>query len=157
MAAEQEPSREEAALAEAIQRVTASSQALVRDEIELAKLEVKQKITTLGRGAAIGVAAGVFLIGALLVTLPGLAWLAWYLLFPDNQFFWGFFLVALLLVLTAALAGLLAAMAFKKASPPVPDKAIAELRETQDTVSTEAALMKEQVREVVIKPENKRT
>ena len=57
------PTPNETALAEAIQRVTASTQALVRDEIELAKLEVQQKVKTLGRGAAVGVAAGVFLAG----------------------------------------------------------------------------------------------
>ena len=85
-----------------------------------------------------------------------LAWLAWYLLFPDDTFFWGFFLVAFLLVLMAALAGLLAAKAFKKAQSPLPEAAMAELRATQDAISKETTLMKDQVREVVTKPEDKR-
>jgi len=150
------PTSQETAIAEAIQRVTASSQALVRDEIELAKLEVVQKVKTLGRGAVVGAAAGVFLAGALVLTLHGLAWLAWYLLFPDEAFFWGFFLVAFLLVLIAALAGFVAARAFKKAQSPVPEVAMAELRATQDAISKEATLMKDQVREVVTKPEDQR-
>ena len=56
----------------------------------------------------------------------------------------------------AALAGWLAARAFKKAQPPMPDVAIAELRATQETVSRETTLMKDQVREVVTKPEDQR-
>lgn len=151
------PSSQETALAEAIQRVTASTQALVRDEIELAKLEVQQKVKTLGRGAVVGAAAGVFVLGALILILHGLAWLAWYLLFPDEAFFWGFFLVAFLLLLTAALAGFLATRAFKKASSPVPEVALAEMRTTQATISREATLMKDEVREVVIKPEDRRS
>jgi hypothetical protein len=156
VAAEPGPTQNETALAEAIQRVTASTQALVRDEIELAKLEVQGKIKTLGRGAAVGVAAGVFLAGAGLLILHGFAWLFWYLLFPDEQFFWGFFMEAGLLIIMAALAGGFAARAFKKAQPPVPDRAIAELRATQDTVSRETTLLKDQVREVVTKPEDQR-
>ena len=151
------PSSQETALAEAIQRVTASTQALVRDEIELAKIEVQQKVKTLGRGAVVGAAAGVFVLGALILILHGLAWLAWYLLFPDEAFFWGFFLVAFLLLLTAALAGFLATRAFKKASSPVPEVALAEMRTTQATISREATLMKDEVREVVIKPEDRRS
>lgn len=150
------PTPQETALADAIQRVTASTQALVRDEIELAKLEVQQKVKTLGRGAVVGAAAGVFLLGALVLILHGFAWLAWYLLFPDETFFWGFFLVAFLLILTAALAGFLASRAFKKASSPVPEAAIAEMRATQQTISRETTLMKDQVVEVVTKPEDQR-
>ena len=151
------PTSQETALAEAIQRVTASTQALVRDEIELAKLEVQQKVKTLGRGTAVGVAAGIFVLGALILILHGSAWLAWYLLFPDEAFFWGFFLVAFLLLLTAALAGYLASRAFKKASSPVPEVALAEMRATQATISREATLMKDEVREVVTKPEDQRS
>ncbi len=156
MAAEPGLTPNETALAEAIQGVTASTQALVRDEIELAKLEVTQKAKSVGRGAVVGVAAGVFLVGAGLLTLQGLAWLAWYLLFPDEQFYLGFFFVALLLVVMAVIAGLLASMAFKKAQSPLPEAALAQLRETQELVSEEATMMKDQVREVVTKPEDQR-
>ena len=38
----------------------------------------------------------------------------------------------------------------------MPDVALAELRATQDTVTRETTLMKDQVREVVTKPEDQR-
>ena len=143
-------------MAEAIQRVTAHTQALVKDQVDLAKLEVQKKAMVFGRGAAIGVAAGIFVIGALVLILEGLAWLAWYELFPDDQFFWGFFLVAFILIVLAAIAGFVAAKVLKKAQSPVPEQAIAAARETQATISGETALLKEQVREVVVKPEDQR-
>ena len=93
----------------------------------------------------------------MVLILHGLAWAAWYLLFPDEMFFWGFFFVAFLLILTAALAGFLAQRAFKKARPPVPEVALAEMRTTQATISREATLMKDEVVEVVTKPEDQRS
>lgn len=147
----------EAAIAHAIQSVTASTQALVRDQVELAKLEVQSKAATFGQGAAVGVAAGGFVLGALTLILQGFAWLAWYLLFPRNQFFWGFFLTALVLLLLAAVAGYAAYRALRKARSPVPEQAITAARETQATIHDETALLKEQVREVVVKPEDQRT
>ncbi len=55
-----------------------------------------------------------------ILILEGLAWLAWYELFPNDQFFWGFFLVAFILIVLAALAGFIAAKILKKAQSPVP-------------------------------------
>jgi large-conductance mechanosensitive channel len=151
------PESNEAAIAQAIQSVTASTQALVKDQIELAKLEMQAKATVFGKGAAVGAAAGAFVIGALSLILQGTAWLAWYLIFPSDQFFWGFFLVALILLLLAALAGFLAYKALKKAQSPVPDQALAAARATQATIQDETALMKEQVRDVVVHPEDHRS
>jgi MFS family permease len=150
------PDSNEAAIAQAIQAVTANTQALVKDQIELAKLEMKGKAQSFGQGAAAGAAAAVFVLGALLLILHGVAWLAWYLIFPSEQFFWGFFLVALVLLVVAAIAGLLAYKAVQKAQTPMPDKAIAAARETQALIEQETALMKEQVVEVVVKPEDQR-
>ncbi len=118
---------------------------------------MQTKAAVFGRGAAVGAAAGVFVIGALILILQGLAWLAWYLIFPADQFFWGFFLVALILLVIAAIAGFLAYKALQKAKSPVPDQAIAAARQTQATIQDETALMKDQVREVVIKPEDQRS
>ena len=151
------PASNEAAIAQAIQSVTASTQALVKDQVELAKLEMQTKAAVFGRGAAVGAAAGVFVVGALVLILQGLAWLAWYLIFPSDQFFWGFFLVAVLLLLLAALAGFVAYKALQKAKSPVPDQAIAAARQTQHTIQDETALMKDQVLEAVIKPEDQRS
>jgi hypothetical protein len=74
---------------------------------------------------------------ALVFALVGCAWLLYYYL-PGNEFtyFWGFFAMAVILLLLGALAGLLAARAVKKGSPPVPEMAIAEAKKIRETVSS---------------------
>jgi large-conductance mechanosensitive channel len=150
------PASNEAAIAQAIQSVTASTQALVKDQVDLAKVEMQAKASVFGKGAAVGAAAGVFVLGALILILHGFAWLAWYLIFPSDQFFWGFFLIAVLLLIMAAIAGFIAYKALQKAQSPVPDQAIAAARETQATIQGETTLLKEQVRDVVVHPEDQR-
>lgn len=123
-------------IAAAITEVSDRAQALVREEIELAKLEVTEKATKLIKGAIVGVAAGVFVVMALVMALVGCAWLLYYYL-PGNNFtyFWGFFAMAVILLLFGALAGLLAAKAVKKGAPPTPDMAIEEAKKIRETVS----------------------
>jgi len=126
-------------LAESISEVSERASVLVREEIELAKAEVTQKATKLGKGAGIAAAAGFFVIGALILILFGMAYLAyWAIPFPgdsaNNQVFWGFFSVAAILLLLAALAGFIAARAFKAGSPPAPKMAIEEAKLIKETV-----------------------
>ena len=123
-------------LSAAISGVTEKAQLLVREEIELAKAEVAQKVNALKKGAIIGAAAGVFVLGALLLLLHGFAWLLYYVL-PiggDFAYFWGFFIAAVILLVIAAVAGLLAVRAFKKGTPPKPELAIDEAKRIQATV-----------------------
>jgi hypothetical protein len=127
-----------ASIAQAIQEVSDRAQILVREEIELAKAEVTEKVTVLVRGAVIGIVAGVFALVGLLFMLHGFAWLSYYLLpVPDQTVFWGFFLVAGVLFLLGGLGGFLAARAFKRASPPTPDLAIEEAKRIQETVKSD--------------------
>jgi uncharacterized membrane protein YqjE len=131
-------SQQPASLVQAIQEVTEKAQILVREEIELAKVEVTQKVTKLGKGAVIAAAAGVFVLGALVMILFGLAWLAyWAIPFPDGQYFWGYFTVAAILLLLAALAGYVAFRALKAGSPPAPKMAIEEAKLIKETVTAE--------------------
>jgi uncharacterized membrane protein len=123
-------------IAQAIQEVSERAQLLVREEIELAKAEVSAKVAKLVKGAVVGIAAGIFVIAGLLLVLHGLAWLAWYELFPDNQFFWGFFVVAAVLFLLGAVAGFMAARAFKAGAPPTPQLAIDEAKRIRETVQS---------------------
>jgi uncharacterized membrane protein YgcG len=124
-------------MAQAIQEVSDRAQLLVREEIELAKAEVSQKVAKLVKGAVVGIAAGVFVIVGLFLLLEGLAWLAyWAIPFPDGTFFWGFFVVAGALFLLGALAGFMAARAFKRAAPPTPDMAIDEAKRIRETVQS---------------------
>ena len=125
-------------LVQAILEVSEKAQLLVREEIELAKVEITQKVTKLGKGAAVAAAAGSFVLAALVMILFGLAELAyWAIPFPDNQPFWGYFTVAAILLLLAALAGYIAFRALKAGSPPAPNMAIAEAKLIKETVSAE--------------------
>jgi hypothetical protein len=125
-------------IAQAIQEVSERAQILVREEIELAKAEVTAKVSQLVRGAVVGAAAGIFVVVGLLFLLHGFAWLAYYALpVPDGTFFWGFFLVAGILFLVGALAGFIAARAFKRGSPPKPDMAIDEAKRIRETVKSD--------------------
>jgi hypothetical protein len=88
------------------------------------------------RGAAVGVAAGVFVLTALVFALVGCAWLlTFYLPGATFAYFWGFFAMAVILLALGAVAGLIAAKAVKRGSPPVPNMAIEEARKIRDTVS----------------------
>jgi len=118
-------------LGEIVAEVSEKASLLVREEIELAKAEVTDKLSKLGRGAAIGASAGVFLIFGITMFFHGLAW------FLDDVFNWedniwaGFAVVTALLFLLAALAAFIAYRLFKKGAPPTPDLAIEEARRTR--------------------------
>lgn len=126
-------------IAAAIAEVSERASVLIREEIELAKTEIAEKTTRLAKGAVVAIVAGVFLLTALFFVLIGCAWLLYYEL-PGNDFtyFWGFFAMALILVVLGVIAGLLAARAVKSGSPPVPAMAIEEARKIRETVSSSA-------------------
>jgi uncharacterized membrane protein YgcG len=136
MTDQQTPQNNTQNLAQAIQEVSDRAQLLVREEIELAKAEVTAKVSKLVKGAVVGIIAGVFVINALTFILHGFAWLAWYELFPQGQYFWGFFVVAGVLFLLGALAGFIAARAFKRGAPPTPEMAIDEAKRIRETVQS---------------------
>jgi Putative Actinobacterial Holin-X, holin superfamily III len=124
-------------IAKAIGEISERATLLVREEIELAKAEMSQKAVKLGQGAIVGLVAGVFFFTALMFVLVGCAYVLYYYL-PignENTFFYGFFAMAVILILLGALAGLLAARAVKKGSPPVPNMAIDEARKIRESVS----------------------
>ena len=121
----------EKSLGEIVAEVSEKASQLVREEVELAKAEVTDKLSKLGRGAAIGAAAGVFLVFGITMFFHGLAWLL------DDVFNWedniwaGFAVVTALLFLLAALSAFIAYRLFKKGAPPTPDLAIEEARRTR--------------------------
>jgi uncharacterized membrane protein YqjE len=119
----------------AIQDISDRTRSLVQEELELAKAEMTVKAQALGKGAAVGAAAAVFVLGALVLILHGIAWLIWDLLFSGTNYFWGFFIEAVLLLIVAAIAGLLAKRWISKGSPPKPDMAIDEAKLIKEAVS----------------------
>jgi H+/Cl- antiporter ClcA len=122
----------------AINEVSDKAQLLVREEIELAKAEITLKLTTLARGLAIGIAAGVFVLAGLLMLLHGTAWLAWYVLPVGNSlnYFWGFYLVAGILFIVGGIAGFLAARWLRSVQSPAPAMAIEEAKLIRETVQS---------------------
>jgi uncharacterized membrane protein YqjE len=122
-------------VAQAVQDISERMATLVREEIELAKAEVSEKVTKLLKGIVVGLAAGIFVVIGLLFFLHGLAWLAWFVLPVGNSsFFWGFFVVAGLLFVLGGVAGFLAARFLKESTPPVPGMAIAEAGKIKRTL-----------------------
>ena len=115
-------------LGEIVAEVSEKASLLVRQEIELAKAEVTDKVTKLGRGAAIGAAAGVFAIFGITMLFHTLAWLLDDLFNWDTSVWAGFLIVTLVLFLLAGLAAFIASRLFKKGAPPTPDMAIEEAR-----------------------------
>ena len=107
-------------IARAVQEVSERASLLIREEIELAKAEVTAKISKLAKGAAIGAAAGVFLLGALIYFLHAMSWLSWKLVRGDgtDNFYLGFLIVTVVLVILAAIAGFLAYRFVKGGAPP---------------------------------------
>ncbi|HEX6652665.1 MAG TPA: phage holin family protein [Thermoleophilaceae bacterium] len=125
------PDGADKSLGEIVADVSEKASQLVREEIELAKAEVTDKVSKLTRGAVVAAAAGVFLVFGITMFFHGMA------LFLDDVFNWednvwaGYAVVTLALFLCAILAGLFAYRLFKKGSPPTPDLAIEEAKRTR--------------------------
>jgi uncharacterized membrane protein YqjE len=114
--------------------VSERASTLIREEIELAKTEVSEKVGKLLRGSVVGVAAGAFAFLALILVMEGIAWLLNEEVF-DGKVWPGFFVEAAAFLLIAALAGLIAYKAVKAGSPPVPAQAIEEAKLTKEMLA----------------------
>ncbi len=134
-------------LGDIVSEVSEKGSLLVREEIELAKAEIISKAKTMGRGAGIGVAAGVFLIFALVMFLQTAAWLIVDAF--DLDIWIGFGIVTLVLVILGIVAGLLAAK-WLKAGPPTPDMAIEQAKITREALEAHPA--QEQTAQEIPKP-----
>ncbi|HEX8086519.1 MAG TPA: phage holin family protein [Solirubrobacteraceae bacterium] len=117
-----------------VTEISEKASLLVREEIELAKAEVSQKVKTLSRGAAVAAIAGVFAVLGLIFLLHTLSWFIFYLFFDDV--FWGFLVTTGLLFLFAGIAAMLGIRWIKKGSPPTPEMAIDEAKRIKETVSS---------------------
>ncbi|HEX2266172.1 MAG TPA: phage holin family protein [Solirubrobacterales bacterium] len=125
-------------LADLVVEVTENASTLVREEIELAKAEVSEKVAKILRGSVVGIAAGVFAFLALILIMHGIAWVIAEELF-DGKAWPGFFIEAAIFLLIAALAGWIASKALKQGAPPVPEQAIEEAKLTKEMLEKEAS------------------
>jgi uncharacterized membrane protein YqjE len=123
------PDNGDKSLGDVVADVSEKASQLVREEIELAKAEVKDKVSKLTKGAVVGAAAGVFAIFGITMLFHTLAWFIVDLL--DSSPWIGFGIVTLLLFVLAAIAGLVAARLFKRGAPPTPALAIEEAKRTK--------------------------
>ena len=128
----QPPESADKSLGEIVGDVSEKASLLVREEIELAKAEIQQKLTRLGRGAVAGVAAGVFVVFALIYAFHALALFLADVL--DIKVWAGYGLVTIGLFLLAIVAGLVALRLFKRGAPPTPDLAIEEAKRTREAL-----------------------
>lgn len=116
-------------LGDVVADVSEKASLLVREEIALAKAEVTTKVKTLGKGAAVGAAAGVFLIFAFVLFLEALSWF-WVDLFDFSSVWPGFLITTLILVVLGVVAGLLAKK-WLSGGAPTPEMAIEEAKLTR--------------------------
>ena len=118
-------------LGDVVTEVTEKASLLVREEIELAKAEITQKVTKLGKGAGALAAAGVLAVFGLIFFFHALAW------FFNDAFDWmatpwaGYLLTFGVIILVGAIAGFLGYRWLKGGSPPTPELAIEEAKRTR--------------------------
>jgi uncharacterized membrane protein YqjE len=127
------PGSAEKSLGEIVNEVSEKATLLVREEIELAKAEVQQKVTRIAKGAAFGAVAGVFLVFMLIYLLHALSWF-WVDLFNWSAVWLGYAVTTGILLVLGLFAGLLALRFFKKGTPPKPELAIEEARKTREVL-----------------------
>ena len=120
------PEPDQRSVAELVFDVSERASILIREEIELAKAEVSEKVGKLLRGSAVGVAAGAFAFLALILIMEGVAWLLNEQVF-DNSWA-GFFVEAAVFAYRSVKAG----------APPVPEQAIEEAKRTRAILEGEA-------------------
>src|SRR5919107_2885428 len=117
------PDQSSSELARAIQEVTDKAELLVREEVALAKAEMTDKVTKLIKGAVFGIVAGVFALFALIYLLHALSWGIWDVLDDGDNFWLGFLITGVLILVLGIVAGLVAVRLIKKGSPPAPQMA----------------------------------
>jgi protein-S-isoprenylcysteine O-methyltransferase Ste14 len=119
-------------IGEIVNDVTSKATLLVKEEIELAKVEITTKVKRLGIGAGLITVAGVFMLFFLIFFLHMLAlgFADWFSL----KAWVGYAMVCILLLVFAGILALIAKRMFKKGSPPVPQMAIDEAKKTRAAI-----------------------
>jgi uncharacterized membrane protein YqjE len=130
------PGPDDRSVAELVFDVSERASTLLREEIELAKTEIGEKVGKLLRGSVVGIAAGTFAFLALILIMHGVAWLLAEEVFGGNVWS-GFFVEAALFLLIAAGAGLFAYRSVQAGAPPVPEQAIEEAKLTKTMLEGE--------------------
>ncbi|CAN5336713.1 phage holin family protein [soil metagenome] len=119
-------------LGTAVKEVAERVSAIVRLELELASMEIQRKIKSLGLGIAFAVGAVIFL-----VFMIGFAYAAIAAALATVMPTWAALLVVTgILLLKAAVLGILALNRIRKGTPPVPEQAIREAKLTTEALKS---------------------
>jgi uncharacterized membrane protein YqjE len=132
---DQQPSE----LARAIQDVTQRTELLVREEIALAKAEMTVKTQRLAKGAVFGIVAGVFAVFALIYLLHAASWALWEVLGGETNYWIGFLITGVVILVLGIIIGLVARSLIKKGSPPKPELALEEAQLIKGTLTASPA------------------
>jgi uncharacterized membrane protein YqjE len=117
-------------LGSAVKEVAERVSAIVRLELELASMEIQRKIKSLGLGIAFAAGAAVFL-----VFMVGFAYATIAAALATVMPTWAALLVVTgILLLKAAVCGVLALNRIRKGTPPVPEQAIREAKLTTEAL-----------------------
>jgi hypothetical protein len=119
-------------LGAAVKEVAERTSSIVRLELELAALELKRKVVSLGFGIGFALGAAVMLVFMVAFVYAAIG-AALSLVMPT----WAALLVvAGILLLKVAVLGLLALTRIKRGTPPVPEQAIREAKLTTEALKS---------------------
>jgi hypothetical protein len=121
-------------IATAVNDVSERVAVIVRDEIELAKVEVTQKVTSLGKGIAAVAAGAVFGSFAVVFFLITLAWVFDDILIAGTGGIWEGFAIVFGVLAAASIGTFLFAWRKLKVGAPTPKMAIDEAKKVRATV-----------------------
>lgn len=133
MSTPEAPPGQDKSVGELVVDVSERVSTLVREEIELAKTEIREKVTKLIQGSVVGIAAAVFVVMGLAMVMHAIAWALNDYLFSDHVWI-GFAIEGVFWFVIAGVAGLIAMRAVKAGAPPTPDLAIEEAKRTKETL-----------------------
>jgi len=120
-------------LGAAVKEVAERASSIVRLELELAAMEIQRKIKALGLGIVFALGAAVFLVFTI-----GFAYAAVAAALATFMPTWAALLVVTgILLLKAAVCGILAVNRIKKGTPPVPEQAIREAKLTTEALKSD--------------------
>ncbi len=125
-------------IATTVTEVSERMSTLVREEVELAKAEVAEKVTSILRGTAAVAAGAVFGVFALIFLLETIAWAINAIFISGAGDLWLGFLVVFIVLLLLTAAAALFAWRKLRVGAPTPDMAIDEAKKIRETVATSA-------------------
>ena len=125
-------------IARAVTEVSERMSVLVREEIELAKVEVTRKVTSIAKGAVAVGAGAVFGVFVVIFGLMGLAWGIADIVNDGVGNIWIGFAAVAGIMLVLAIGAFVFAWRKLRVGAPKPDMAIDEARKIRETVTVKA-------------------